>query len=249
MCIEKALLSFEKVSLNVPFKESSIFKNLSLDIHAGEFVMLLGGNGSGKSSLIKMINGLAVPSSGSVVFEDRDLLKLSISNRSKKIITLTQDLNLSTFSALTILENCMIALMRTTPFCFPSSFRGEMEVKEYLASYNVNLCDKLHLPVSSLSGGERQTLALALSIWNLPKLLLLDEHTSALDPHIAKKMMDLTERVIQEKGITTLVVTHSLSDALRYGSRLIVLKQGEVALDVKEEEKKALTQEALLKLY
>ena len=250
MCMKSPLLSLKQITLHVPFRGTPIFKDLSLDVFSGEFVMLLGGNGSGKSSFIKMVNGLAMPTSGSVTFQDKDLLNSSISRRSKSIITLTQDLNLSTFSDLTVLENCLIALCRTKSFSFFSNAKEKrMMIKEHLTFYNVDLCDKLYTQVSSLSGGERQTLALALSLWDHPKLLLLDEHTSALDPHKAKKLMDLTHEVVREKGITTFVVTHSLNDALLYGSRLIVLNRGVITLDVKGKDKKALTRQQLLSLY
>lgn len=244
------LLSLTKVSLKVPSKETPIIHDLSLDVFPGEFIILLGSNGCGKSSLLKIINGLFVPTSGEISFQDKNLLELSLPQRSQSIVTLTQDLNLSTFSDLSVLENCLIALQRnkTTSISF-SSKEEQKKIKEQLHDYNPNLSEKLGVPVSTLSGGERQTLALAMNLWATPSLLLLDEHTSALDPHMAKKLMSLTHETARKQKITTLMATHNLEDALSYGTRLIVMSQGKIVLDVSNEEKRQLTRETLLSLY
>ncbi|MBS0627890.1 MAG: ATP-binding cassette domain-containing protein [Verrucomicrobia bacterium] len=244
------LLSLTEISLKVPSKETPILDNLSLDIFRGEFIILLGSNGCGKSSLLKVVNGLSTPTSGSLYFKKENLLQKSLTQRSKSIVTLTQDLNLSTFSDLTVLENCLIALHRNklTSFSF-SSKEKQKKIKAYLEIYNPNLAEKLAMPVSSLSGGERQTLALAMNLWISPSLLLLDEHTSALDPYMAKKLMHLTHEITERQQVTTVVATHNLDDALTYGTRLIVMKQGKIILDVPHEEKRKLTYEMLLSLY
>ncbi|MES2198708.1 MAG: ATP-binding cassette domain-containing protein [Chlamydiota bacterium] len=244
------LLSLTKVSLKVPSKETPILNDLSLDVFPGEFIVLLGSNGCGKSSLLKIINGLFSPTSGSLLFQGKNLLERSLTQRSKSIVTLTQDLNLSTFSDLTVLENCLIALQRnkTTSLSF-SSKKEQRKIKTHLHDYNPNLSKKLQAPVSTLSGGERQTLALAMNLWSTPSLLLLDEHTSALDPHMAKKLMHLTHETACRHQVTTLVATHNLEDALNYGTRLIAMSQGKIVVDIPYEEKKCLTREKLLTLY
>lgn len=244
------LLSLTKVSLKVPSKETPIIHDLSLDVFSGEFIILLGSNGCGKSSLLKIINGLFFPTSGKISFQGENLLELSLPQRSQSIVTLTQDLNLSTFSDLSVLENCLIALQRnkTTSISF-SSKEEKKKIKDHLHDYNPNLSEKLGVPVSTLSGGERQTLALAMNLWNAPSLLLLDEHTSALDPHMAKKLMSITHETTRKQKITTLMATHNLADALTCGTRLIVMSQGEIVLDVSNEEKRQLTRETLLSLY
>lgn len=244
------LLSLTEISLKVSSKEMPILDNLSLNVFPGEFIILLGSNGCGKSSLLKVINGLFSPTSGTLHFEKKNLLLKSLTQRSKSIVTLTQDLNLSTFSDLTVLENCLIALHRNKPTSF-SFFSKEKQkkIKTYLHSYNPNLAEKLEMDVSTLSGGERQTLALAMNLWTMPSLLLLDEHTSALDPHMAKKLMYLTHQTAKEQQVTTLVATHNLDDALTYGTRLIVMSQGKIILDIPHEEKKKLTPEKLLAVY
>ncbi|MGH2638791.1 MAG: ATP-binding cassette domain-containing protein, partial [Rhabdochlamydiaceae bacterium] len=207
-------------------------------------------NGSGKSSLIKVINGLSKPTRGEVVFKGRSLKSSPISERAKEIVTLTQDLNLSTFSHLTVLENCLIALHRNKKISFSISIKSQQEkIAHFLRQYNSCLCDKLDEPVYALSGGERQTLAFAMSIWSLPQLLLLDEHTSALDPHRARNLMRLTQEVISQNKMTAVVATHNLDDALHYGNRLIAMNKGKIILDLDSEQKNNCTKETLLSAY
>ena len=248
--MKNPLLCLANIFLQAPNKESPILNNLSLEVFPGEFIVLVGSNGCGKSSLLRVINGLLHPNSGTLQLEGKNLLSKSLNERSRSIVTLTQDLNLSTFSDLTILENCQIALHRNkkTSFSF-SSKKEEKQIKEHLSAYNPSLSEKLHLPVSNLSGGERQTLGLAMNLWLTPSLLLLDEHTSALDPHMAKKLMKLTSETVIEKKITTLVVTHNLEDALQYGTRLIAMNKGRIIANFPYEEKRKLTHEKLYSLY
>ncbi len=244
------LLSFKNLSLKMPTKEDSILSEISIDIFGQDFIILLGSNGSGKSSLIKIINGLSVPTAGDVWFKGKSLAHSSMNKRAQEIVTLTQDLNLSTFSQLTVLENCLIALHRNKKVSFATSTKAEIEqVGGFLRQYNPILCDKLDEPVHSLSGGERQTLAFAMSVWSVPELLLLDEHTSALDPHRASRLMHLTDQVIRQNKITAVAATHNLEDALKYGNRLIAMNNGKIILDVDAKSKKLLTRQDLLALY
>lgn len=246
----KPILSLKEITLSIPGKEIPILQNVSLDVNPGDFVILLGSNGSGKSSLIKAINGLSPPTSGMISLYSTDITNQSIHRRAQSIITLTQDLNLSTFSQLTILENCLIALHRNQRVSLAISVKKKKEqISRFLASYSTKLIEALDEPVAALSGGERQTLALAMSLFKTPALLLLDEHTSALDPVMATKLMALTSKIAQEQSITTLMTTHNLDDALCYGNRLIVMRQGQLLHDFKGQEKKALTQADLLTFY
>ncbi len=236
------LLTIKNLNLKVPSKEEAILSEISLEVFPGDFIVLLGSNGSGKSSLIKVINGLTKPTLGEISFKGVSLINLSIHKRAKEIVTLTQDLNLTTFSHLTVLENCQVAASR--------SQKGKInreKVGEVLRAYNPNLKDKLDEPVHLLSGGERQTLGLAMSIWCLPPLLLLDEHTSALDPLRARALMQLTHEVISNHQLTSIMTTHNLDDALLYGNRVIALSRGKIILDVKD--KTELTKEKLLSIY
>jgi putative tryptophan/tyrosine transport system ATP-binding protein len=243
-------LSLKKICLFIHGKERPILEKVSLEIYPNDFVILLGSNGSGKSSLIKVINGLSKPTSGAISLEDTDITDQPIHKRAQSIITLTQDLNLSTFSQLTVLENCLIALYRNKRVSLAVSVKKKREqISDYLAIYSDKLAQALDEPVTSLSGGQRQTLALAMSLYNNPSLLLLDEHTSALDPMMATKLMALTSKITQEQAITTLMTTHNLNDALCYGNRLIVMRHGQLLHDFNEEEKKALTRTDLMNFY
>ena len=243
-------LSLKNISLSIHSKERPILENLSLKIYQSDFVILLGSNGSGKSSLIKVINGLSKPTSGTIYLEDIDIANQPIHKRAQSITTLTQDLNLSTFYHLTVLENCLIALHRNKRVSFAISVKKMREqISCYLASYSPKISAALDEQVCSLSGGERQTLALAMTLYKTPSLLLLDEHTSALDPAMASKLMDLTSKITQEQSITTLMTTHNLDDALGYGNRLIVMRHGKLLHDFQEQEKKALTRADLMSFY
>lgn len=245
-----ALLSLQNILFTVPFKSDPILSGISLDIHPGDFIILLGSNGSGKSSLIQIINGLSSPTSGNILHRGENVTHHSLSTRAKTMVTLTQDLNLSTFTELTIFENCLISLNRNKRTTFSLSTKKDRKlIADHLAIYNRHLCDKLDEPIASLSGGERQTVAFAMSVWNNPSLLLLDEHTSALDPLMARKLMQLTSDMVCSNHITTLMTTHNLHDALKYGNRLIVMSQGKIVLDVKGTTKELLTMETLLSFY
>lgn len=244
------LLSLQHVSYKEPLKEAPILDAISLDVFEGDFIILLGSNGSGKSSLIKIINGLSVPTSGKIVLKGQNLIGSSAHKRSQSVITLAQDVNLSTFSQMTVLENCLMALHRNQRALFTFSTKKERQlITSCLATYNQKLCDKLDEPIATLSGGERQTLAFAMSVWHTPALLLLDEHTSALDPHMAVKLMHLTNEVATQRKITTIMTTHNLEDALAYGNRLIVMSKGKVILDVAGKDKERLTRTDLLTFY
>ncbi len=234
------LLSIQNLSLKVPSKEEPILSDISLEIFPGDFIVLLGSNGSGKSSLIKMINGLSKPTVGEISFKGVSLVNLPIDERAKEIVTLTQDLNLTTFSHLSVLENCLIAACRNQ-----KTKPSREKIAQTLQAYNLR--DKLDEPVHALSGGERQTLGFAMSVWCLPPLLLLDEHTSALDPQRARSLMQLTHEVISNNQLTAIMTTHNLDDAFLYGNRVIALSRGKVILDIKD--KKDLTKERLFSIY
>ena len=240
----------ENITFEAPYRDTAILNDISLEIHRGDFIVVVGSNGCGKSSLFKMINGLLKPTSGRLQFTDASLTTASLHHRSRSVSTLTQDINFSTFSDLTILENCVIALMRKhkTPR-FLSKSKKRRLVYEHLAKYSSSLSKRLDTIVSHLSGGERQLLAFIISLWTNPQLLLLDEHTSALDPLMGKKLMELTNEVATGNQLTTLMISHDLNDALRYGNRLILMKDGKVVLDVKGTEKDSLTRNQLLTLF
>ena len=206
-------------NLTIKKGSSTILNDVSLNICRGDFVILLGSNGSGKSSLTRAINGLCQYDKGKILLDGYSIDNKSISERSLDIFTLTQDINLSTFSELTVLENCRLAEQRSNE---------KRELKRYLRDFNPVLIEKLSLPAKFLSGGERQALALAMIFISPPKILLLDEHTCSLDPKNADNIMSLTQKHIAENNLTTIMTTHNLQDVLKYGNRIIALKKGRI---------------------
>lgn len=242
------ILSLRNILLGIPTRERPILDNLSLDVSSDDFIILLGSNGSGKSSLLKLINGHLFPSQGDVLLHGQSIVKKPIYKRARSIATLSQDLSISTFGHLTVLDNCKIAMHRYNTFSLSRS-QEKGKIAAYLSSFHPHLQEKLHQRTACLSGGERQALALAMALCHTPSFLLLDEHTSALDPGMAEKILHLTHTKIIEKKIPTIMTTHRLEDALLYGNRIIALDQGRVVLDVSKEEKRALTYEKLRSLY
>lgn len=233
------LLSLNNLSFTIPGVERPIIDDLSLALHPNDFLVVLGGNGSGKSSLIKLINGLYKAGSGSITLSNKHLNDKSLEHISKEIATLTQNLQMSTFGDLSVAENYLLAAMKKSSS--PPNI-------DDLTHYHPALDQKLDTPVKNLSGGERQCLALAMCLLHPPKLLLLDEHTSALDPKIGKEIMEKTYTLTNGR-VTTLMATHRLDDALAYGNRLIVMKEGKIAHEFDEEAKRSLSKDNLLRLY
>lgn len=220
-----------------------VLSNICTQIHEGDFIILIGGNGSGKSSLLKLLQGLYLPTSGTVYMDDQSIQKQSLESISRQVITLTQGLSMSTFSSLTVFENCQLANLRVS-----SQSLNKANLIAYLDEFHPDLKNHLHTQTSRLSGGQRQTLALAMALMHPPKLLLLDEHTSALDPKIGHRIMELTARIITQHRITTVMITHELSDALQYGNRLIALKEGWLVFEADTLSKPLLTKDDLLHL-
>lgn len=234
-----SLLTLNQVEYSLPVMSRAILKDLSLTFHAGEFVMILGSNGSGKSSLLKCLNGSVRPTGGEITLEGTSYKEQSTSLISKKVATLGQSIDSSTFGSLTVEENCRLATRAT-----------DARIRVVLAECNPELLDRLHTPAARLSGGQRQCLALALCILRGPLLLLLDEHTSALDPKAAQSVMRVTNELHTKDPRRTIVMsTHSLEDAMTYGTRLLIMQQGRCVLDVSGHNKRALQKEEILKHF
>jgi putative ABC transport system ATP-binding protein len=217
------MLKLKAVSFEVESFHRPILKNINLEVHPGDFIVIVGGNGSGKSSLLKLINGLYRPTAGTLHLNHKSMLTQSLEEISQEVVTLTQDLNLSTFANLSVLENFKLACYRHKAVC-----PQEDELKTYLEDFHPELKNHLHTPSGKLSGGQRQTLALAMALLHPPQRLLLDEHTSALDPKTGHNIMKLSAQQIQHHRITTLMITHELDDAVTYGNRIIALREGEL---------------------
>jgi putative ABC transport system ATP-binding protein len=231
-----SLLKINNLSLKIGNLERPILSNINYEINPGEFIIILGSNGSGKSSLLKLLENRYYPTEGEIFLEERLLSRYSEKQLSQQIKTLTQNCHESLFTSLTIFENY---LLRTK--------KPDKEfLKNYLKKFNINLSLKLDQIVEKLSGGEKQALALALIMLYPPKILLLDEHTSALDPHASSQIMQLTKDIVEEYKITCILTTHDLFIAENYGDRILALKNGSIHQDIKKNPKAKLSHSELL---
>jgi putative ABC transport system ATP-binding protein len=241
------LLQIKNISLHIPAVERWILKDINYTIHPGDIIIVLGGNGSGKSSLVKAIDGSYRCTKGKILLENKSISQLNRAEHARKIITLTQDMHGSLFLGMTVLENCLLAELRHHNVSLKIASQIERTFfTDYLKRFNPRLSHKLDTQVNRLSGGEKQSLALALCLFQPPQLLLLDEHTSALDPKTAESIMQHTYDEIQKHKITCLLTTHNLEIALQYGNRLLALKEGSVVLMADHAEKEKLTKQDLL---
>ena len=231
--------------------ERIAINNLSFTINDGDFITVIGGNGAGKSTLLNLISGVLFPNSGDMFLNERNISKLPDYKRARFIGRVFQDPNMGTSSDMLIEENLALALRR-------GKFRGlrwgiskaERQIfKDELKKFDLGLEDRLSTKVGLLSGGQRQALTLFMAVINKPDLLLLDEHTAALDPKTALKVLSITNQIVNENKLTTLMITHNMKDAIEYGNRLIMLNNGNIVLDISAEEKKRLTVPYLLELF
>jgi len=232
------------VNANLVFNEDTniekqLFENLNIHFNKGEFVTIIGDNGAGKSSLLNLISGSCAIKSGEIILNGNDILKESEWKRAKYIGRVFQSPAVGLAPDLTLLENFTVMLHKNKKYMLGrglSKSDKEIIFKE-LKSLNVNLENKLSSRPNELSGGQCQSAALIMAVLANPLLLLLDEHTAALDPQFAKSVIKLTEQIITERSLTALMVTHNISDALRYGNRMIMIKNGNIHLDISCEKK------------
>jgi len=244
---DRHLCVIDQVSLRFPVADRPILENINYVIDSGDRIILLGSNGSGKSSLLKLLNRTYRPTSGTILLQGNNLQKVPVEPLSQRVVTVTQDLRDSLFFNLTVLENCLLWETRFQRISFKISKPKETAFyRDYLADFHAQLAKKLQISVAALSGGERQSLVLALCLLHPPELLLLDEHTSALDPKIAANIIDYTEKLLEEKRITCVLTTHNLDIALKYGNRLLALAEGRIRLQADGIEKSKLTHEEVL---
>jgi putative tryptophan/tyrosine transport system ATP-binding protein len=223
------LLSLENVSLTLPGSTRPLLDHINYEIKYSDFVILLGSNGSGKSTLLKLINRQFNHYQGHISYKGRaiNLYKNQIFNR--EVILLSQNCQDSLFNSLTLYENYLLRKYLFKPFYEFINHKKQYEyLSEYLYKFNDNLPSKLNLTMDKLSGGEKQAFALALCFIYPPSLLLLDEHTSALDPKSSARIMQLTCELIKEHNITSILATHDLEIAEQYGNRLLILRDGKV---------------------
>ena len=226
-------------------------KGLSLHIKEGDFVTVIGGNGAGKSTLQNAIAGVWKPDRGTIEIDGVDVTNMPEHKRAAFLGRVFQDPMMGTAPDMEIQENLCIAAKRGLKRRFIRGVRkaNKEYYRELLKTLDLGLEDRLSTKVGLLSGGQRQALTLLMASMEKPKLLLLDEHTAALDPRTAAKVLQITDRIVTENRLTTLMITHNMRDAIAHGNRLIMLQDGKVIVDVEGEEKRKLTVEDLLKLF
>ncbi len=219
--------------------EMCLFDDFNLTVEDGQFVSVIGSNGSGKTSMLNIICGSSYVDSGSVIMNGEDITNKKEFLRYKDIGRVYQDPSMGTCPDMTILENMAIADNKAKSYGLSLGInRSRVEYyKEQLRSLNLGLEDKLHVKVGALSGGQRQAMSLLMATMTKLKFLILDEHTAALDPKTADLIMELTDSIVKEKKLTTLMVTHNLRYAAEYGDRLIMMNKGHIVLDKAGEEK------------
>jgi len=225
-----------------------IFQGLSLKVEEEDFITIIGSNGAGKSTLLNIISGSVKEDQGQILLKNKDLTQMREYKRNQLIGRVFQDPSLGTAPKMTLLENLSLAFNKGGRFNLAPGIPKKKihHFREILSQLSLGLEDALHTKVGLLSGGQRQALTMVMATINNPQLLLLDEHTAALDPKTSEVIIELTKDLVQEKGITTLMVTHNLKQAIEMGNRLIMMHQGDIILDCRGDEKKNLTISKLL---
>ncbi|MBP3477632.1 MAG: ATP-binding cassette domain-containing protein [Lachnospiraceae bacterium] len=233
--------------------EKKALDQVNLELADGDFATIVGSNGAGKSTLFNAITGAFYVDEGQIILAGENITYRKEHIRSKEIGHLFQDPLKGTAPHMTIEENMALAYLRasTSSHAFFSriSSKEKQMFKEQLALLNMGLEDRMKQPVGLLSGGQRQALTLLMATMVTPKILLLDEHTAALDPATAQKVLDLTKRIVAERRITCLMVTHNMHQALELGNRTLMMDSGRIVLDISGEERSALTVEDLLQQF
>ena len=222
--------------------------DLSLHLNPGDFVTVIGGNGAGKSTMLNAIAGVWAVDSGRIILDGQDVTALPEHKRAKLIGRVFQDPMMGTAPNMQLEENLALAMRRGQRRGLGWGVtKAEREVyREKLKTLNLGLEDRMTVKVGLLSGGQRQALTLLMASLQKPKLLLLDEHTAALDPATAAKVLDLSDRSGAESQLTALMITHNMTDAIKHGNRLIMMNEGKIILDISGEEKKQLTKQMLM---
>ena len=228
--------------------EKKAITGLSLHLAPGDFATIIGSNGAGKSTLFNAVCGDFLTDTGSVVLGGQDITFMPAFKRAKHIGRLFQDPMRGSAPGMTIEENLALAAGNGGWLSYVSQ-KDKKRFRDRLALLNMGLEDRMKQPVGLLSGGQRQALTLLMATMNPPWLLLLDEHTAALDPKTAEKVLELSDRIVEESHLTTMMVTHNMKDAIAHGNRLIMMYDGRIVVDVSGEEKKKLTVPQLLELF
>ena len=231
--------------------EKRALNGVSLHLKPGEFVTVIGGNGAGKSTLLNSVAGVFGVDSGKILIDGVDVTHLPEYKRAKYIGRVFQDPMMGTAGTMQIEENLALAARRGRPRTLRIGITSaeRKEYREQLRILDLGLEERMTSKVGLLSGGQRQALTLLMATLQKPKLLLLDEHTAALDPKTAAKVLEITQKIVQRDNLTTLMITHNMRDAIAYGDRLIMMYDGRIVVDVSGKQKKNLTVEELLGLF
>ncbi|HEM5453246.1 ATP-binding cassette domain-containing protein [Streptococcus suis] len=247
LSIQNIHKTFEAGTVN----ENHVLRGLNLDVKEGDFISIIGGNGAGKSTFMNSLAGALTVDSGDILLEGKSIKHVSATKRSKDISRVFQDPKMGTASRLTIEENMAIAyrrgLSRGLGWGVKDSERAIF--KEALKELGLGLENRMKVDTQFLSGGQRQALTLMMASLVKPKVLLLDEHTAALDPKTSDMVMELTKKIVESHQLTALMITHNMENAIEYGNRLVMLHRGQIVVDVEGEEKKNLTVQNLMDLF
>ena len=245
------IINVEKTFNPGTINEKKALNGINLHLEEGEFVTVIGGNGAGKSTMLNMIAGVYPVDCGNIIVDGVDVTRLPEYKRAKYLGRVFQDPMTGTAADMQIEENLALAARRGKRRTLRAGITAKerKEYKELLKILDLGLEDRLTAKVGLLSGGQRQALTLLMATLKKPKLLLLDEHTAALDPKTAKKVLDITEDIVAKNNLMTIMITHNMADAIRVGNRLIMMHEGQIVVDVKGEEKKKLTIEQLLQMF
>ena len=245
------IVNVEKTFNTGTINEKKALNGINLHLDEGDFVTVIGGNGAGKSTMLNMVAGVYPVDCGSIVIDGVDVTRLPEYKRAKYLGRVFQDPMTGTAADMQIEENLALAARRGKKRTLRAGIiaKERAEYKELLKILDLGLENRLTAKVGLLSGGQRQALTLLMATLKKPKLLLLDEHTAALDPKTAKKVLDITEEIVRKDNLATIMITHNMADAIRVGNRLIMMHEGQIVVDVKGEEKKNLTIEQLLQLF
>ena len=232
-------------------EEKAVFNGLNLEINQGDFISVIGSNGAGKTTLLNTITGNIDLDGGYIEVDGKNINNLAKHKRGEFISKVYQNPALGTAPSMTIFENLSMADNKGKMFglSLGLNYSRKKYYMNLLKELDLGLENLLDTEVQYLSGGQRQCLALIMATLNQPKVLLLDEHTAALDPKTSKIIMDKTEEIVEKFEIPTLMITHNLQDAIKYGNRLIMLHNGQIILDIKGKEKEELTQDALMEIF
>lgn len=242
------LVNLEKVFNKNTVNENQLFKKLNFGVKQGDFITIIGSNGAGKSTLLNLIAGSIFCDSGYIELQGNDITYMKEYKRTKRIGRVFQDPKVGTSPSLTVLENLSMALNKGKSFNLGPlvAKRNKEYFIEQLSQLDMGLEDKLHTKVKLLSGGQRQAISIIMATMSEPDLLLLDEPTAALDPKASAKVIEIVHKVIEERNLTAMMVTHDLNQAVTLGNRLIMLHRGNIMFSLSGEEKKDLTIEKLL---